>query len=269
MEDRMTTHNSYVFAAERDGSSERFAALARLYDESTCRYVEALGISSGWNCLEVGAGGGSIASYLARRVTPGRVVATDREVETLNQLSIANLEVWRHDIASDPLAAGAFELVHARLVSMHLADPAAAIAKMAAALRPGGWLILEEFDAPLELDIVDGEVTDLRTSAAFRLAIERSGVELRFGKRLPAMLRAQGLVSIAGEARTSLWTGAGSSGSRLMRANYLGLRDAMIATGTVTADDIDADLLRLDDPQFVTLSPTMWSVWGRVPIITS
>jgi SAM-dependent methyltransferase len=39
-----------------------------------------------------------------------------------------------------------FDLVHARLVLVHVPDRAAALATMVAALRPGGWLLVEDAD---------------------------------------------------------------------------------------------------------------------------
>jgi hypothetical protein len=57
--------------------------------------------------------------------------------------------------------------------------------------------------------------------------MERSGVDTRFGSQLPLMMRAHGLESIGGEARTTRWTAAGrTAGLRLMRANYVGLTRA-------------------------------------------
>jgi hypothetical protein len=39
----------------------------------------------------------------------------------------------------------------------------------------------------------------------------------------------------------------------------------MIDDGFIHPADFDLDLARLNDAEFVAISPTMWSVWGRVP----
>jgi 2-polyprenyl-3-methyl-5-hydroxy-6-metoxy-1,4-benzoquinol methylase len=95
----------------------------------------------------VGAGGGSIAEWLAGQVGPdGRVLATDIDTRFLEQLSHKkNVEVRRHDIVSDSLPERAFDLVHARLVLLHLPERDRVLGRMAAALKPGGWLLTEEF----------------------------------------------------------------------------------------------------------------------------
>jgi SAM-dependent methyltransferase len=254
---------SYVFAPERDAGSARFAALADLYDAATIRHIEALGIDRGAACLEVGGGGGSIARWLSRRVTPGRVVVTDLDPSLLESLGLPDVEVQRHDIACDPLPDRIFDLVHARLVLMHLPNAQDVLARMTRALKPGGWLVVEEFDVAVAGD--DGR-TMPRTSVAFRAVLERAGVDLSFGRRLPALFRAAGLAQTGAEGRTTLWTGR-SAGARLMLANYVGLRDAILSTRLVDAVEFKRDLERLDDPEFSTPSPTMWSAWGRRPSI--
>jgi SAM-dependent methyltransferase len=261
----MDRKTPYVFASERDSGVERFEALADLYDAATVRHIEKLGIARGWTCLEVGAGSGSIAMWLAERVAPGRVIATDRDVSQLDAHALPAIEIWHHDIATDALPTETFDLVHARLVLMHLPNATETLARMVHALRPGGWLVVEEFVTNAE----NGEKNDpgetlLRTMLAFRTVMQRAGVDLGFGRRLPSILRAQGLTDVGAEGRTCLWTG-GTAGTRLMRANYVGLRDAIVETGLVDSDEFDGDLERLNDPQFSTPSPTMWSVWGRRP----
>jgi hypothetical protein len=62
---------------------DRFVALSALFDAGTVRDLEERGVSSGWHCLEVGGGGGSIAAWLSGRVGPrGRVVVTDINTRT-------------------------------------------------------------------------------------------------------------------------------------------------------------------------------------------
>ena len=62
----------------------------------------------------------------------------------------------------------------------------------------------------------------------------------------------------------SLWTG-GSAGARLMRSNYVGLQQRIIDEGWIHEVEFDADLARPSEADFLTVSPTMWSVWGRLP----
>jgi hypothetical protein len=81
----------------------RFEALPRIYDPGTFRHLAALGVGEGWRCLEVGAGGGSVARWLADRVGPvGHVLATDIDTRFLDALAGPTLEVRRHDVTAHP-----------------------------------------------------------------------------------------------------------------------------------------------------------------------
>ena len=88
--------------------------LESLFDPGTIRHLEALGVGPGRRCLELGAGGGSIAAWMAAR--GGAVVATDLDVTFLEDLAGPNLEVHRHDVEAGDPPAGPFDLVHLRFV---------------------------------------------------------------------------------------------------------------------------------------------------------
>jgi SAM-dependent methyltransferase len=54
------------------------------------------------------------------------------------------------DVTADPPPTETFDLVHARLVLVHLKNRAGALRVMIAALRPGGWLVIEDADPSLQ-----------------------------------------------------------------------------------------------------------------------
>jgi ubiquinone/menaquinone biosynthesis C-methylase UbiE len=70
--------STYVFRNSETESIDRFTSLERCYDHVSTATLTALGLEDGFRCLEVGAGTGSIANWLAERVGPrGSVIATD------------------------------------------------------------------------------------------------------------------------------------------------------------------------------------------------
>jgi ubiquinone/menaquinone biosynthesis C-methylase UbiE len=128
---------SYLFV---DDQRARLKAAEDLLDEGTIRVLERVGPAMGWRCLEVGAGGGSIARWLADRVARnGRVVATDINTRDLDAGENAVLEVRQHDIVNDALEDSSFDLVHARLLLEHLRERDRVLQKLVRAVRPG-WL---------------------------------------------------------------------------------------------------------------------------------
>ncbi len=257
----------YVFDNAHGETRERFPALADLYDGETIRCLQGIGVSPGWRCLEVAAGGGSIARWLAGQVSPGgRVIATDIDARFLEPLADPALEVWRHDIVRDPMPEAAFDLVHARLILVHLPQRDLALAKMASSLKPGGWLVCEEFDSlsmPADSVRHPDEVA-LKAQAAMQRVMASRGTNTRYGRDLAARMRAQGMVDIRADGRMAMWQG-GSDGARLYRANFEQLREEFLRRGLLTVAELDDELARLDDPQCLFPSPVMWTVRGRRP----
>jgi ubiquinone/menaquinone biosynthesis C-methylase UbiE len=260
--------SSYLLDNAAPQTTERFDALSALYDRASIQHLEDRGVGPGWNCLEVGGGGGSIAAWLAARVGPtGHVLVTDLNPRFLDGSRFSNLEIRRHNIVTDKLPDAAFDLIHARLVLIHIPEREQVLARLAAALKPGGWIIEEEFDSQfLQYDPLrmPGEVHLKSQAALFRLLDER-GVERRWGRLVFSRMRALWLVDVRAEAHHSMWHG-GSAGASLTRANFEQLRDALIAGGYVTEEELEEDIARLDDPEFVTPSPIMWTTWGRRPL---
>jgi SAM-dependent methyltransferase len=276
----------------------RYAAISELYDPTTIAHLSRRGVAPGWRCLEVGAGGGSIARWMADRVGPtGYVLATDIDrpfVDVGSQMNPAglrisaggfdeavtgridggpaasrlppNLEVRRHDITSDPLPAAAFDLIHTRLVLIHLPSRDEVLRRLLGALRPGGWLLIEEFDSvsvsPDPESFADESL--LATHGAMTRVLRERGVDRAYGRRLVGRLRGLGLVDVGAEARMFMLQG-GSPPARLLRATFCRLREAMIDAGYVTAQEFARDLARLADPDFLMPSPALWSAWGSRP----
>ena len=198
--------NRYLLDNRRPEAGERFAALAELFDPWTFRHLDDVGLSEGWRCWEVGAGGLSVPRGLAERVgSSGRVLATDIDVSWIEPAADAVLEVRRHNVVHDPPPAETFDLVHARLVLVHLEDRAAALQVMIGALRPGGWLVLEDADpalqplaCPDERDPAEELANRLRTRIR-TLMVER-GADLAYGRTLPRLLRESDLLDVSAEA---------------------------------------------------------------------
>jgi SAM-dependent methyltransferase len=53
--------------------------------------------------------------------------------------------VARHDITADAIPLARYDLIHARLVLSHLPQRRDVLVRLIEALRPGGWLVIEDF----------------------------------------------------------------------------------------------------------------------------
>ncbi|GAA4682538.1 methyltransferase domain-containing protein [Pseudonocardia yuanmonensis] len=262
----MGTGRGYLLDNREVGAEERFVALSALFDATTFRHVDSLGIARGARVWEVGAGGPSVPRGLAARVGPdGLVVATDIAPEALTAAEAPGLRVLRHDVTTDD-PPGTFDLVHARLVLTHLPRRHEALRRMAAALRPGGILLVEDFDIDLQPAPCLGDPDDVaqdrarRVREAFLLLLDARGVARRFGRALPEELRSLGLHGVDAEAVLSLPSWAGAV---LEAANTTQLRAPLARTGLVSEAEIDAHLDALAGGDLPIAVPPLVSAWGR------
>jgi len=258
----------YLLDNRKAEAGDRFAALAALYDPMTAGHLDTLGVGAGWRCLEVGAGGGSVVRHLSERVGPsGRVLATDIEPRFLAPLAdLANVEVCQHDVVVDPLPEAEFDLVHARLVLIHVPERVVALRRLVAALRPGGWLLIEDGDGIVSVDsCLDPQTEPERLANRMRgglmTLLDERGVDFTFGRTLPRLLRAEGLVDIGGDGYIAF-----SDVVRILeRANILQLQDAFLEAGIITEAELESFLAWLEETDTVLASPLVLSAWGRRP----
>jgi ubiquinone/menaquinone biosynthesis C-methylase UbiE len=131
----------YVFHQGEDQLElERLRAIEQVFDPSSRRRLLATGLKAGWSCLEVGPGAGSILDWLSDVVgRSGGLCAVDLSTKFIPMRRPAHVIVQQGDVRTMLLLDSSFDLIHARYVLIHLPDYAAALSKMLACLKPGGW----------------------------------------------------------------------------------------------------------------------------------
>ncbi len=138
----------YWFDNSLADEGTRLRLLEAIADPRSIRLLNGLHVEEGWRCAELGAGGGSMALWLAQQVgVGGSVVAVDRDATLLSHLvghpTIKIVERRIEDLAFAPRS---FDLIHTRNVLMHMDAADAIIAALVDALHPGGVLLVEEAD---------------------------------------------------------------------------------------------------------------------------
>jgi SAM-dependent methyltransferase len=256
------TAGKYVYDQTWQEERKRLAGMEELWDPGTRAAIESVGLAPGWSCLEIGAGGGSIADWLAERVGPdGEVLATDVSTRYLDALDKPNLEVREHDVLRDPLPEARFDLVHARLVVEHLGRPA--LERMLPPLRPGGWLVLEDYSWAGAGVNPASELLDRVTDAVLGF-MSKAGFDPEYGRSLVHELEDVGLQDVGADGRARIYPGGGP-GTAFMRLSLESLRGALIEAGALTDADVEQALALVDDPANVFISPLMIAAWGRKP----
>ena len=263
-----TPAGGYLLGNDAPEAMDRFEAFAALFDPSTFRHLDGLGLAAGWRCWEVGAGGTSVVGHLAERVGPdGHVLATDIDIAWASSVTAANVEVAVHDVALDPPPAGPFDLVHARLVLVHVPERDRALANMVGALRPGGVLLVEDADPALQpLSCLEEtgpeQVLANRLRRGFRSLLAERGVDLAYGRSLPRRLRRAGLVGVAADAGFPV---AQPACNFLEEATITLVRDQLLEAGLATDGEIDRHLAAVRAGRLDLAQPPMISCWGRRP----
>lgn len=231
-----TGSKDYTLDNRWRATQRRLAGIEATYDPATERRLSALGVGPGWICLELGAGAGSVTRWLADRVGPdGRVVAVDLDVSLLGDLGSDTLLVRELDVRTDPLPEKEFDLIHTRLVLNHISEREQVLDKLVAALRPGGWLLLEEGDT-FATGAVDEEEDHTRVMRAWCDELAK-GADVDLGRKVPRMLHERGLSEIGVECEVPFVEG-GTIGVEWVRLTFDQLNERaggrLVDTGTLS-----------------------------------
>lgn len=251
----------YVLGHHLKGEGARLELMSELLDPMHRRYIDALDVvRPEARTLEIGCGNGSISAWLAERVSPGgTAVAVDLDL-SLIQVRMPNLELRKADILAGPVERGTFDLVTARAVLHHIADPETAIANMIASLKPGGALLLIEPDF---LPVSVAEPQEVRAFWDGWLAWSRErGIDYFIGRTLAPRLASRGLTNIAGTAETAVYNG-GSLWADYWIETVTELRGDLIASGKVDEMLIDKFLAYCAVSNWWTQTIAFTAVHGR------
>lgn len=255
--------NAYVLAHNLDGEQQRLALMSELLDPTERAHIQRLGLESGWRCLEVGCGNGSIAQWLASQVGPtGCVVASDLETSYIAGLQAPCLEVRQLDIMQGPVEQAYYDLVVARALLHHLASPEQALRQMIGALKPGGVLLVTEPDM-FVATAAEPEPIRKFWEGWFRWAAA-SGIDYFVGRTVAPLLDSFGLQDIAAEGRTVQFNG-GSQWAVYLMETIRELRPKLAESGHIT-DELFAEFFKqLQDPHYWTSAINFIACSGRKP----
>jgi SAM-dependent methyltransferase len=260
----MSAH-PYLLANAETQAADRFQALKALYNEATFASLERLGISPSWRCWEVGAGGPSVPEWMAGRVMPkGHVVATDIDTTWLST-KMDGVEIRKHDAAAEEPPGQNLDLVHARLVLSHVPARDHALLRMISSLKPGGYVVIEDFDSVIApMACLENSTPDERRAnkirAGFCSLLELRGVDRAYGSRLPRLLAEAGLKDIRAEARMPV---IHSGAAQLERANVAQTAPLLIKNGYASEADISDHLAAIDAGRITIVFPPMFTASGK------
>jgi SAM-dependent methyltransferase len=266
-----TGYGQTIDEDSRPNEPARLAALAEALDPfSTRRLTPLLDERALPRVLEVGPGAGTIAHWMTHRYELGELVLLDYDPEVLDRLSGLDARQVTANITDPDLPQpGRFDLIHARLVLMHLPARLYVVQRLASWLAPGGWLVIS--------DMVDSagfcqDPAVARAVQAMKAASARAiGTDRQWGLSFPEPLHGVGLNDIGLAFDTPILTGGADCGFATWLSMTLNrLRVHVLDTGMITAEQLRAAQHRLSTPGPKTAAPlTLVTMWGQAPRASS
>src|SRR4051812_7045784 len=264
MSDREGQMHQYILDNSAVAEYKRLDLMSRILDPWTREYLTTLSVGPGWHCLELGGGNGSIAEWLCATVGfSGSVTSVDINPTLLELIPAANLTVQQIDLRTGDLPPNAYDLVTCRALLHQIAAYAPRVlAQMAAALKPGGWLLIQEPDFSL------ATTTEPETwAAAWRGLIEwghDQGIDWLIGRKLPRLVSGLGLGPA--QAKTDVQNIRGRDrGAVYFQMFFADVHDRVLSSGRLDAATLDAAAALLDDPNYWTQCWMMTAIWARKP----
>jgi SAM-dependent methyltransferase len=251
---------SGMFSHELPTEVVRLRIMERMLDPGELAVLGGLPIRPDWHCLEIGAGAGSIARWLAERCPDGRVVATDVDVRNLDPAPHPHLQVMVHDVEHDDFPPESFDLIHARALFQHLGARDEILRKAVGWLKPGGWMAIGEADM-FPVDSSPYPPVKLMWQAAEQLFVAQ-GSDPRWARRLPVVLAEAGLADLGMSVAIDVLGGGGLT-DEFWKYSFAQVKPFLIERGLVGEADYAAAHALVDDPEF---RDTMWAyvrTWGR------
>jgi SAM-dependent methyltransferase len=120
-----------------------------VYRRPLATALERLGLGPGWRCVDVGAGGGDVSVALAEMVgRDGRVYAVDSDPlardEAAHAAAAHSQVIALTQAGEDLVLPEQVDLAFCRFLLLHVREPSVVMRRMAAVVKPGGWVVAQE-----------------------------------------------------------------------------------------------------------------------------
>ena len=243
-------NTEYVFDNNTESAElERLQLIELTHDPVTVNLLNQINIQPGFNCLEIGAGAGSIAYWLADKIgSNGTVTAVDINPRFLSPQ--AKIKVIKGDLAELELPQNSYDLVHGRFVFLHIPNYWQALLNVVKALKPNGTIILEEPDFSVSR-LAAGKEQDVNSVKQVYDAIHQmyraKNINPFFGLIVPSLFQQAGLEQI--KVHTYVPLASGENITKVMQLSVQHLSETLVNTGAATNHDIERFIELSDDPK--------------------
>jgi SAM-dependent methyltransferase len=258
------------------GSSQteraRLLAQCQIYVPETQWLLDHLGIKAGGRALDMGCGPLGILDLLSAHVGPtGVVVGLERDPRMLEwaQSSVAerhlsNVQLIGGDAEATGLPRASFDLAHARLLLINVRHPDRILSEMVAVVRPGGLVIVQEVDW-CSWTCEPFHPAWGRLLRVNQTVHEENGEDPFIGRRLPGLLRSNGLRDVGVKAHVHLWHRGDPLHTQLLAFTEIARR-RILERGLLTDVELNGlvtDLeAHLQQPGTMVIHTMLFQAWG-------
>ena len=142
---------------------------------------------------------------------------------------------------------------------MHIPSRDEILPRLVSALKPGGWLLIEEQDIYPVLATASGSYRQVWTT--FMQGMVKTGVAPEWGRQLPELLTQQGRQEVGAEGEVSMFCG-GSSMADFWSLSWKQVRERILEAGATEKTVVGAEAALNDAAQWFT-GPALIAAWGR------
>ena len=269
-----TPVDDYLLARTSD-EYRRLRDQAKIWETATKRILQQAGLKEGMNCIDIGCGPGEVMRLMGEMVGPtGHVTGLDSDgkigreaIDVLRATAECEFTFIEHDVESiEEVAGQPFDVTFARLVLIHMRDPIAVLRKMHSWTKPGGYIVVQDYD----LRTVDmyprlGALDEIEK--VLLGGIEKIGRDARIGYKLPTYFAEAGIGSPDGTDVTGL-IGSMQQYGPIFQASYRSLLARALQMGLTTERESEEFFKEMDDAatreQYYSLMmPLLIGVWKR------
>ena len=246
-----------------------------MWEGATRRALEQIELQADCRALDAGCGAGEAMRLIAARMDyRGSVVGMDVDAPLLQDVaprlqaerpgvySFVAADLTQSAVAKD----GEFDLVFARLLLFHLEQPLQALRRLWARVRPGGVLLVMDYDLTSARSVPPHAAIE----RALRLvtgALRRADREIDIGTSMPARFIEAG-IGAPDHCEINSLVLAADSGTAMLREVLNSLQPLILRAQLADAaalDQVEAALLQAPrNDQFVRW-PDLVTTWKRKP----
>lgn len=271
-----TLNDEYVLG-RTSAEYQRLRKQSEALEPATRRVLEQIGLRQGMSCLDVGCGPGEVMRLMGEVVGPtARVTGLDCDprlgneaIEVLNATVKSNFYFLEGDVESiDEVEGAPFDLTFARLLLIHVRDPLAALRKMYAWTKPGGYVVVQDYDMRT-VDLYPRPAWWGELERVLFGVLERAGKDARIGYKLPAYFVRAGIGAPDGTDVTGVLQSLRESGP-IFFATYRSLLPKALELGITTQEESEAFLAEVEramagEQYYSSFWPLLVGVWKRKP----